>query len=150
MAGKSTYIRQVALLTLLAHCGCWVPAKRMRLGLVDRIFTRVGAGDEGSDLAPVITGIDGEGSARAISGDISAESATLTGDMSAANGTFEGDLEVDGHATFPGRAGGYPPALPQTRTYGDYIFMESWGLITSRLINDNVGIAPLMPSKHSP
>ncbi len=46
MAGKSTYIRQVALLTLLAHCGCWVPAERMRLGLVDRIFTRVGASDE--------------------------------------------------------------------------------------------------------
>jgi len=46
MSGKSTYIRQVALLTLLAHCGCWVPAKRMRLGIVDRIFTRVGASDE--------------------------------------------------------------------------------------------------------
>jgi len=46
MSGKSTYIRQVALLTLLAHCGCWVPAKRMRLGIVDRIFTRVGAADE--------------------------------------------------------------------------------------------------------
>ncbi len=46
MAGKSTYIRQVALLTLLAHCGCWVPARRMRLGMVDRIFTRVGAADE--------------------------------------------------------------------------------------------------------
>jgi len=46
MAGKSTYIRQAALLSLLAHCGCWVPAKRMRLGVVDRIFTRVGASDE--------------------------------------------------------------------------------------------------------
>ena len=46
MAGKSTYIRQVALLTLLAHCGCCVPARRMRLGVVDRIFTRVGASDE--------------------------------------------------------------------------------------------------------
>jgi DNA mismatch repair protein MutS len=46
MAGKSTYIRQVALLTLLAHCGCWVPARSMRLGIVDRIFTRVGASDE--------------------------------------------------------------------------------------------------------
>jgi DNA mismatch repair protein MutS len=46
MAGKSTYIRQVALLALLAHCGCWVPAQRMRLGLIDRIFTRVGASDE--------------------------------------------------------------------------------------------------------
>jgi DNA mismatch repair protein MutS len=46
MAGKSTYIRQVALLALLAHCGCWVPARRFRLGLIDRIFTRVGASDE--------------------------------------------------------------------------------------------------------
>ncbi|HQL54613.1 MAG TPA: DNA mismatch repair protein MutS, partial [Phycisphaerae bacterium] len=46
MAGKSTYIRQVALLTLLAHCGCWVPAESLRLGVVDRIFTRVGASDE--------------------------------------------------------------------------------------------------------
>ncbi|MBK9127745.1 MAG: DNA mismatch repair protein MutS [Phycisphaerales bacterium] len=46
MAGKSTYIRQVALLTLMAHAGCWVPAQSMTLGLVDRIFTRVGASDE--------------------------------------------------------------------------------------------------------
>ena len=46
MAGKSTYIRQVALLALLAHCGAWVPAESMRLGLIDRIFTRVGAADE--------------------------------------------------------------------------------------------------------
>ena len=46
MAGKSTYIRQVALLTLLAHCGSFVPAERMRVGVVDRIFTRVGASDE--------------------------------------------------------------------------------------------------------
>lgn len=46
MAGKSTYIRQVASLALLAHCGCWTPAASMRLGLIDRIFTRVGAADE--------------------------------------------------------------------------------------------------------
>ena len=46
MAGKSTYIRKVALLTLLAHCGCWVPAESLRVGVVDRIFTRVGASDE--------------------------------------------------------------------------------------------------------
>jgi len=46
MAGKSTYIRQVALIALLAQIGCWVPAKRCRLGLVDRIYSRVGASDD--------------------------------------------------------------------------------------------------------
>jgi DNA mismatch repair protein MutS len=46
MAGKSTYIRQVALITLLAQVGCWVPAKRAHIGLVDRIFSRVGASDD--------------------------------------------------------------------------------------------------------
>jgi len=46
MAGKSTYIRQVALIVLMAHIGCWVPAKRCRLGYVDRVFSRVGASDD--------------------------------------------------------------------------------------------------------
>lgn len=46
MAGKSTYIRQVALLTLLAQTGSYVPAKSMRLSPADRIFARVGASDE--------------------------------------------------------------------------------------------------------
>ncbi|MDO4570344.1 MAG: DNA mismatch repair protein MutS [Planctomycetia bacterium] len=46
MAGKSTYIRQVALLTLMAQIGCYIPAKEARIGLVDQIFTRVGASDE--------------------------------------------------------------------------------------------------------
>ncbi len=46
MAGKSTYIRQIALITLLAQVGSWVPAKSCRLGLVDRIFSRVGASDD--------------------------------------------------------------------------------------------------------
>lgn len=46
MAGKSVYIRQVALITLLAHMGSYVPAKEARIGLADRIFTRVGASDE--------------------------------------------------------------------------------------------------------
>ena len=46
MAGKSTYIRQVALLTLLAHTGSFVPAAEARIDLVDRIFTRIGASDD--------------------------------------------------------------------------------------------------------
>jgi DNA mismatch repair protein MutS len=45
MAGKSTYMRQVALITLMAHIGSLVPAKEARIGLVDRIATRVGASD---------------------------------------------------------------------------------------------------------
>jgi DNA mismatch repair protein MutS len=45
MAGKSTYIRQVALLTLMAQVGFFVPAKEMKAGIVDRIFSRVGASD---------------------------------------------------------------------------------------------------------
>ena len=46
MAGKSTYIRQVALLALLAHTGSFIPAGEARIDLVDRIFTRIGASDD--------------------------------------------------------------------------------------------------------
>jgi DNA mismatch repair protein MutS len=46
MAGKSTYLRQVALITLLAQVGSFVPAEAARIGLVDRIFTRIGAQDD--------------------------------------------------------------------------------------------------------
>ncbi|MFT4638918.1 MAG: DNA mismatch repair protein MutS [Verrucomicrobiales bacterium] len=46
MAGKSTYIRQVALLTLMAQMGSFIPASQAEIGLVDRIFTRVGANDD--------------------------------------------------------------------------------------------------------
>jgi DNA mismatch repair protein MutS len=46
MAGKSTYIRQVALLALLAHTGSFVPAAEARVDLIDRIFTRIGASDD--------------------------------------------------------------------------------------------------------
>jgi DNA mismatch repair protein MutS len=46
MAGKSTYIRQVALIAIMAHAGSFVPAAAARVSLLDRVFTRVGAGDD--------------------------------------------------------------------------------------------------------
>jgi DNA mismatch repair protein MutS len=46
MGGKSTFMRQVALIALLAHCGSFVPAQSCELGAIDRIFTRIGASDD--------------------------------------------------------------------------------------------------------
>ncbi len=46
MGGKSTYLRQIGLLVIMAQLGSYVPARAMRLGVVDRIFTRIGAGDD--------------------------------------------------------------------------------------------------------
>ena len=46
MGGKSTYMRQVALIALLAHCGSFVPARRATIGALDQIFTRIGAADD--------------------------------------------------------------------------------------------------------
>jgi DNA mismatch repair protein MutS len=46
MGGKSTYMRQVALTALMAHVGCYVPAKAARIGPIDQIFTRIGAADD--------------------------------------------------------------------------------------------------------
>jgi len=46
MGGKSTYMRQVALIALLAHCGSFVPAQQVRLGPLDAIYTRIGASDD--------------------------------------------------------------------------------------------------------
>jgi DNA mismatch repair protein MutS len=46
MGGKSTFMRQIALIVLLAHCGCFVPANAVKIGEIDRIFTRIGASDD--------------------------------------------------------------------------------------------------------
>ena len=46
MGGKSTYMRQIALIALLAHCGSFVPAAKVHIGVLDQIFTRIGAADD--------------------------------------------------------------------------------------------------------
>jgi DNA mismatch repair protein MutS len=46
MGGKSTYMRQTALIVILAHIGCFVPADKLKIGPIDRIFTRIGASDD--------------------------------------------------------------------------------------------------------
>ncbi len=46
MGGKSTFMRQTALIVLIAHCGCYVPASAVKIGEIDRIFTRIGASDD--------------------------------------------------------------------------------------------------------
>ncbi len=46
MGGKSTYMRQIALLTLMAHIGCYIPASEASFGPIDQIFTRIGASDD--------------------------------------------------------------------------------------------------------
>jgi len=46
MGGKSTYMRQTALIVLIAHIGCYVPAKNLNCGFIDKIFTRIGASDD--------------------------------------------------------------------------------------------------------
>ncbi|MEN9946761.1 MAG: MutS [Pseudomonadota bacterium] len=46
MGGKSTYMRQCAIITLMAYCGCFVPAQSAQIGDIDRIFTRIGASDD--------------------------------------------------------------------------------------------------------
>ncbi|TFF87996.1 MAG: DNA mismatch repair protein MutS, partial [Promethearchaeota archaeon] len=46
MSGKSTYLRQVALICLIAQMGCFVPARKAKLGIIDQIFTRIGASDD--------------------------------------------------------------------------------------------------------
>jgi len=45
MSGKSTYLRTLAIITLMSHVGMFIPASRGKIGFVDRIFTRVGASD---------------------------------------------------------------------------------------------------------
>ena len=61
MGGKSTTMRQVALIVLLAHVGCFVPASAARIGPVDAIFTRIGASDDLASGRSTFIGRDDRG-----------------------------------------------------------------------------------------
>ncbi len=88
MGGKSTFMRQIALIALMAHVGSYVPAKRARFGALDRIFTRIGAAD---DLAGGRSTFMVEMTeAAAILNDASASSLVLMDEIGRGTSTFDG------------------------------------------------------------
>lgn len=123
MAGKSTYIRQVALLTLLAHTGSFIPADRATIGLCDRVFTRVGADDalhrghstfmvEMTETANILNHASGR--SLVILDEIGRGTSTLDG-LSLAWAIAEWLAREHPVATGPdAEPGGPPPAAPRT------------------------------------
>jgi len=88
MGGKSTFMRQTALIALMAHVGSYVPAKRARFGALDRIFTRIGAAD---DLAGGRSTFMVEMTeAAAILNDATASSLVLMDEIGRGTSTFDG------------------------------------------------------------
>jgi DNA mismatch repair protein MutS len=88
MGGKSTYMRQIALIVIMAHAGCYVPAQAARIGPLDRIFTRIGASD---DLASGRSTFMVEMTETAnILNNATADSLVLMDEIGRGTGTFDG------------------------------------------------------------
>ena len=88
MAGKSTYLRQVGLIVLMAQVGCYVPAKKATIGMVDRLFTRVGASDNlaGGESTFLVEMIE----AANILNNATAQSLILLDEIGRGTATFDG------------------------------------------------------------
>lgn len=104
MSGKSALLRQTALIVLLAQAGSFVPAKAARIGLVDRIFTRVGASDNLSTGESTFMVEMNE--TASILNNLSERSLVLLDEIGRGTSAYDGPIHRLGHRRVPARASG--------------------------------------------